>query len=94
MMKIGVKFYAGFRELFGDREKDLELPDGANIQDLLDLLCDSDEQRQEIYDDSGRLRNYVNIMLKNGRKVRFLEEPKAELQDGDVVSIFPPIGGG
>lgn len=93
-MKIEVKFYAGFRELFGGREKEVELADGSNIQNLLDLLCNSHEQRQKIYDDAGGLRHHVNIMLKSGRKVRFLRELKAELQDGDVVSIFPSICGG
>ena len=93
-MKIVVRFYGSFRELFGNDENALDLPDGASIQDLLQLLCISDEQRQGMYDDSGRLRYYVNIVLKNGRKVQLVEEQKAELQDGDVVSIFPAIGGG
>ena len=93
MMKIGVKFYAGFRELFGDREKDLELPDGANIQDLLDLLCDSDERRQRILDPSGEVRSRV-VILKNGKQIQSLDGVQTSLEAGDTIAMFPPLGGG
>lgn len=94
MLKVKVAFYAGFRELFGDRGREVELPDGVNIQGLLGLLCDSDEQRHRILDDSGSFRNYVNIILKNDHNVRSIREAKTELRDGDSVFIFPSIGDG
>ena len=94
MLKVKVKFYAGFREVFGDNEREVELPDGTNIQGLLGLLCDSDKQRHKILNDSGDLRNYVNIILKNDRNVRSIREAKTELRDGDSVIIFSSIGAG
>jgi len=40
-MKVTVKLFATFRELFGAEVKEIELENGANIQDLLNLLCHS-----------------------------------------------------
>lgn len=102
-----MKFFATFRELF-DAEKEVELKSGSTIQDLLNVICDSRRRRQKIFDRSGKLRPYVKI-LKNGRNIQFLEGVHIELEgedvrfqggvhtkldDGDVVAIFPPVGGG
>ena len=91
-MKVKVKFFATFRELFGG-EKEIELESGSNIQELLNLLCDSRQRRQKLFDRSGKLRPYIKI-LKNGRSIQFLGGIHTELADGDVVAIFPPVGGG
>ncbi len=91
-MKVKVRFFATFRELFG-REKEIELGSRSNIQELLNLLCDSHRRRQEIFDRSGKLRPHVKI-LKNGRNIQFLGGSNAELEDADVLAIFPPVAGG
>ncbi len=35
-MKIKVKFFAYFREIFDGRDKDVVLPEGSTVGDLLD----------------------------------------------------------
>jgi len=34
------------------------------------------------------------IILVNGKNIEHLEKLDTKLKDGDVVSIFPPVGGG
>src|SRR5689334_15902097 len=49
--------------------------------------------RQQIYSDSGKLRNFVNIYL-NDDDVRYLEGGTTPAQEGDTISIVPAIAGG
>jgi molybdopterin synthase sulfur carrier subunit len=91
-MKVKVKFFATFRELFGE-EVEIELRSGANIQDLLNLLCNSRKRRQTVFDDSGKVRYFIGI-LKRGRHIQVLDGTHTELKDGDVVTMLPPLGGG
>ena len=45
---------------------------------------------QDIMDVLNVPRSEVNIMLING----FHQKPETEVKDGDVVSLFPAVGGG
>jgi len=92
-MKIRVKFFATFRELFGGEEKEIELENGSNIQDLLNRLCDLSRCHQKIFDDSGKLRPDVKI-LKKRRHVQFLDGLDTQLEEGDVLIMFPVASGG
>ena len=92
-MKVKVKFFATFKELFGAESREIEMVDGANIKDLLAFLCRSNKLRKEIFDDSGEVRPYV-IILKNGRHIKFFDGIRTRFQGGDTVALFPPVGGG
>jgi len=93
IMKVEVKFFATFREIFNANEIEIELESASNIQELLCLLCDSRKRRQEIFDPSGELRPSVMI-LKNGRHVQSLDGVQTSLEAGDTIAMFPPLGGG
>ena len=45
---------------------------------------------QDIMDVLNIQRSEVNILLING----FHQKPETEVKDGDVVSLFPAVGGG
>ena len=45
---------------------------------------------QDIMDLLNIQRSEVNILLING----FHQKPETEVKDGDVVSLFPAVGGG
>ncbi len=91
--KVKVKFFAGMRQVFQEKEREIELGKVSNIRDLLDFLCNTYQQRQRIFDQSNEIRPNVTI-LKNGRNIHFLEGIQTELKEGDTIAIFPPGVGG
>jgi molybdopterin synthase sulfur carrier subunit len=61
------------------------------------IISDLDSQfpgiKARLCDDTGSLRNFVNIYL-NGEDVRFLEGLGTSISDGDELSIVPAVAGG
>jgi molybdopterin synthase sulfur carrier subunit len=92
-MKVKVKFFAAFREIFGAEEREIELDSGASVQDLLRILCDSSQCREKMLDEAGRLRRDAK-MLKKGKQIQLVDETSSELEDGDVITVFPAMFGG
>ena len=67
-----------FAGLREGRGKVFELESGS-VKTVLDVMAHFSIRREE-----------VNILLVNG----FHQKPDYELKDGDVVSLFPAVGGG
>jgi len=91
-LKIRVEFFATFREIFQAKEREITLREGSTIEDVLDALCNSENLRQEIFDNNG-LKPYL-IILKNDRHIQFQQGLKTEVQEGDNIAIFPLLDGG
>jgi molybdopterin synthase sulfur carrier subunit len=91
--KMKVKFFAGMREASQEKEREIELRSVSNIRDLLDLLCNTYERRQRVFNQTDQLRSDL-VILKNGRNIDFLGGIETELKDGDTVAILPPLYGG
>ena len=84
-MRIHVRLFANLRDLFpsGDRgQGDIELEDGATLMDLIERLEIPDPQ--------------IQMVLVDGQQVPRLTGGRVErtLEDGETVSIFPPVSGG
>jgi len=91
-ISVKFKFFAYFREVFAAKEKTLACQSGCRLGEILNRICDSPERGDEIFD-SGRLKPHLVIMI-NGIPLSPLTGLEAELRDGDVVSLFPLMGGG
>jgi len=92
-VKVRVKLFATLKEVFGSGEREVDLGEGANIKDLLDTLCDSSQCRQKVFDDSGKLATRIQIM-KNRLPIQSFDGISTRLEEGDVVSIIPPMFAG
>ena len=67
-----------FAGLREGRGKVFELESGS-VNTVLDVMAHFSIRREE-----------VNILLVNG----FHQKPEFELKEGDIVSLFPAVGGG
>ncbi len=67
---------------------------GATIGQVLGNFAEQFPQvRRHLYDDQGRLRNFVNVFLGDD-DVRSLKKEATPVKDGDVISIVPAVAGG
>jgi len=79
-----VKFYARLRQI--TKTKETEVP-GDTVEELVDNLRSIYGERFVLYLERG-------TVLVNEKNVKRLEGEKTRLEPGDVVSIYPPMGGG
>ena len=92
-MRVKVMLFAPFRELFAAEEKEIELENKINMQELLDILCDTRQRRERVFEQSGCLRPEV-VILQNGQSINKRLGLETELKDGDEIAIIPPVSGG
>jgi MoaD family protein len=96
-MKVTVKSYLTIRKAMQDeRAFEIEL-ESTTVNGLLEILCDryGDELRALLYDQETKKISPHNQICVNTRHYIFLPDRLAtRLQDGDVVSLIPPVAGG
>jgi molybdopterin converting factor small subunit len=81
-VNVRVRFYSFFKDLTGQEQIDKTLPDGSRIADLLELLF------ADFPELAGMRRS---ILIAVGVDY---QKPAHLLQEGDEVSLFPPVQGG
>jgi molybdopterin converting factor small subunit len=69
------------------------LPSGPVGQILANLAEQHPQLGKQIYNEQGRLRNFVNIYVGD-EDIRYLQGPDTDVPDGETVSIIPAIAGG
>lgn len=90
-MELSLKFFANFREAVGEKTVTREFPDGATAGEVLAALEEEFDDLDLLED--GDLRPQINV-LRNGRGVVHMDGVETVLEDGDTLSIFPPVAGG
>lgn len=67
---------------------------GATVGEVLNGLTGQfGGLRQHLFNDEGKLRNFVNIYL-NDEDIRYTGGPATALKAGDVLDILPALAGG
>jgi len=94
-MEVKVKFFTSLREITGKKEDEIQSPKIFTVEELLDNLSKKygREFTEYLYDEKGEVRSYIQILI-NGRGIKALQGFETKLKEGDVVAIFPPVGGG
>jgi len=96
-MPIRVRFFATLRDAAGKREVEVDAQgEGMDILNLMHFLfgkLGEDFKRAMLDPETGNIRRYIKIMV-NGRDIELLNGLKTLIRDGDIVQVFPPIGGG
>jgi molybdopterin converting factor small subunit len=97
-LTVRVRFFAPYRRLFGGKERLLDLDAGTTAAGLLEILGDSPERREALFENpagSGppALKPHLIVMM-NGEELSSRGGPAAELRDGDTIAVLPLMGGG
>lgn len=81
---VKVKVFATLRGIVGKSELEVQ---ADTVGELLEKL----------YSEYPRMKKELEkgvVILVNGKNIEHLEKLNTKLKDEDVVSIFPPVGGG
>lgn len=82
-MKVRVRAFARMRELLGESEFEMDVPEGSTLADVWEALR---LRKREI----DKLASSTRI-ARNGRVSALLNETVAQ---GDEIALLPPVGGG
>jgi molybdopterin synthase sulfur carrier subunit len=91
-MKITVEIPTAFRR-FTDGSSSVECAPATLAELLAELERKFPGMARHLRDDSGRVRQFLNIYV-NEEDIRFLGGESYRFQDGDRVMLVPSIAGG
>lgn len=97
-LHISVRFFTSLREIVGSKEEAIEFKpeEQANVGAVLKRLAErhGKEFVNYVYDTkTGEVKGFLQLLV-NGRSVSSEKGLETELEDGDVLAIIPPVGGG
>src|SRR6266851_778175 len=75
-------------------KKDAVEAEGATVGELLaDLTKKHVLLKAHLYNEQGKLRNFVNVYL-NDEDIRYMQKEQTPVSPGDTISIIPSVAGG
>jgi MoaD family protein len=97
-LKVLARFFTNLRELTGKREEMLEFSDKekVTVDKVLRMLSQKYSQPfiEYVYDGkTNEVKGFLQFLV-NGKSASTMDGLQTELEDGDVLAILPPVGGG
>lgn len=94
-MDIELRFFATFRAAVGQKELPRSYDvESVSVREILSSLeAEYDGLEGKLLDDEGEIKPQLSI-LKNGKDVTHMDGAGTTLDDGDSLSVFPPVAGG
>ncbi|MBS7635602.1 MoaD family protein [Candidatus Bathyarchaeota archaeon] len=96
-MKVKVRYFTTLRELTRLAEEEIELEDNCLLRDFIEKIVQKygDEAYRYLYSDRDKkiVDPSVRFLIK-GKDSRMLKGLETKLEDGNIIAIIPPIGGG
>lgn len=92
-MQVRVRIFGDLAKSLG-KEMIVDLPSGSTVEDLIGELS---EKSKKLTDKISRGEDEPKtdfLVLIGGLNVQFIKKFKTILNEGDVVSLLPPAGGG
>jgi molybdopterin synthase sulfur carrier subunit len=97
-LQVSVRFFTSLREITDKKEETLKFPEDEKV--TVDMALKTLSQRygkrfvEYVYDrKTGEVRGFLQFLV-NGKSATTLNGLETELEDGDVLAILPPVGGG
>lgn len=91
-MPTKVRIPTPLRKLTNNEEV-VEVSAGTIGEAIAELQSRYPGIQERLVDEKGEVRRFVNVYV-NEEDIRFLENQKTPLKDGDEISIIPAIAGG
>ncbi len=89
-----IKLLATLRDLAGARELHVELEPGQSVRHLIQAITEAAPQvGRKILDERGEMTGVVHIFV-NGRNIQWLQGLDTVIEDGDEITLIPPVAGG
>jgi len=95
---VTVRFFTVLREVTGNKEQTLNLPEGegVTVDAVLKTLGAQYGKRftEYVYDaETGEVKAFLQFFV-NGKSASTLKGLQTKLEEGYVLAIVPPVGGG
>jgi len=95
-MKVTVRFFPSLRKITNADKLEVEIPEGAGINDLIDKLSRKFGRKflEALYiSELGVTSPYTSVVI-DGKTVILTKSKNYKLKNNSVVSFLAPIGGG
>ena len=94
-MKVEVKFFTYLREITGKKVDEIQLQNIVTVDELVTLLSEKYGKnfRDYIYNKKGEVQEFLSFLV-NGKNINIMQGLDTKLEEGNVIAILPPIGGG